>query len=355
MAHVAAEMEREGFEIPLLIGGATTSRVHTAVKIHPRYERGQTVYVTDASRAVGVVSSLLSPEAKAPLRRRRPRRSTRKLAEAHARAEREKTAAAARGGARQRAPRSTGPATRRRSRPSLGTRVVRDLGSRRARALHRLDAVLPDLGAQGPLPGDPRGRGAGRGGAAALRGRAGDARPRSSTSAGSAPRAVVGFWPANAVGDDIRLFTDESRGDDRSRRCFTLRQQRAKRGGQPNVALADFVAPRGHARLRRRLRGHRRHRGGGDRRALRARERRLFVDPGQGARRPLRRGLRRAHARAGAPGALGLRARRGLHPRGAGRRALPRHPAGAGLSGAARPHREGDAVPAARRRRRRPA
>src|SRR5687767_177186 len=60
MAHVAAEMEREGFDIPLLIGGATTSRVHTAVKIHPRYERGQTVYVNDASRAVGVVSSLLS-------------------------------------------------------------------------------------------------------------------------------------------------------------------------------------------------------------------------------------------------------------------------------------------------------
>ncbi len=64
MAHVAAEMEREGFDIPLLIGGATTSRVHTAVKIHPRYERGQAVYVIDASRAVGVVSNLLSPEGK---------------------------------------------------------------------------------------------------------------------------------------------------------------------------------------------------------------------------------------------------------------------------------------------------
>ncbi|HEY3721550.1 MAG TPA: methionine synthase, partial [Roseiarcus sp.] len=62
MAHVAAEMEREGFDIPLLIGGATTSRVHTAVKIDPNYRRGQTVYVTDASRAVGVASSLLSKE-----------------------------------------------------------------------------------------------------------------------------------------------------------------------------------------------------------------------------------------------------------------------------------------------------
>ncbi len=61
MCFVAAEMEREGFDLPLLIGGATTSRVHTAVKIHPNYARGQAVYVNDASRAVGVVSALLSP------------------------------------------------------------------------------------------------------------------------------------------------------------------------------------------------------------------------------------------------------------------------------------------------------
>src|SRR5580693_8409678 len=64
MCHVAAEMERQGFDVPLLIGGATTSRVHTAVKIHPNYRRGQAVYVNDASRAVGVVSSLLSRESR---------------------------------------------------------------------------------------------------------------------------------------------------------------------------------------------------------------------------------------------------------------------------------------------------
>src|SRR5262249_60216999 len=62
MCHVAAEMERQGFETPLLIGGATTSRVHTAVKIHPNYRRGQAVYVNDASRAVGVTAALLSAE-----------------------------------------------------------------------------------------------------------------------------------------------------------------------------------------------------------------------------------------------------------------------------------------------------
>ena len=72
MCHVAAEMERQGFDIPLLIGGATTSRVHTAVKIDPNYKRGQTVYVTDASRAVGVASTLLSQNRDAGIYARHP-------------------------------------------------------------------------------------------------------------------------------------------------------------------------------------------------------------------------------------------------------------------------------------------
>ena len=75
--------------MPLLIGGATTSRVHTAVKIHPNYTRGQAVYVTDASRAVGVVSSLLSPEAKGAYVET-IRAEYRKVADAHARAEADK-------------------------------------------------------------------------------------------------------------------------------------------------------------------------------------------------------------------------------------------------------------------------
>src|SRR5437764_7933376 len=66
MCNVAAEMERQGFDLPLLIGGATTSRVHTAVKIHPNYRRGQAVYVTDASRGGGVAAALRSPESRAP-------------------------------------------------------------------------------------------------------------------------------------------------------------------------------------------------------------------------------------------------------------------------------------------------
>src|SRR5258706_16082334 len=62
MSHLAGELERQGMKVPLLIGGATTSRVHTAVKIDPNYRGGPVVHVNDANRAVGVVSSLLSPD-----------------------------------------------------------------------------------------------------------------------------------------------------------------------------------------------------------------------------------------------------------------------------------------------------
>ena len=90
MCHVAAEMEREGFDLPLLIGGATTSRVHTAVKISPNYHRSQAIYVTDASRAVGVVSSLMSPEER-PKAIARVREEYARMAELHARGRAEKS------------------------------------------------------------------------------------------------------------------------------------------------------------------------------------------------------------------------------------------------------------------------
>src|SRR5207302_3947905 len=89
MCHVAAEMERQGFDVPLLIGGATTSRVHTAVKIHPNYRRGQTVYVTDASRAVGVVSQLMSQQMRGAYIGE-VRNEYAKIAAAHARSEENK-------------------------------------------------------------------------------------------------------------------------------------------------------------------------------------------------------------------------------------------------------------------------
>src|SRR3989440_6521684 len=89
MCHVAAEMEREGFALPLLIGGATTSRVHTAVKVHPNYRRGQAVYVTDASRAVGVVSQLMSQQVRGAYIGE-VRTEYAKIAAAHARSEENK-------------------------------------------------------------------------------------------------------------------------------------------------------------------------------------------------------------------------------------------------------------------------
>ena len=150
MCFVAAEMEREGFDLPLLIGGATTSRVHTAVKIHPNYARGQAVYVNDASRAVGVVA-IAAVDEHATRLSRRSRAEYRKVAEAHARSEGRQAAPAA-GQARAPTPcASTGRITRRRARRSPARACSRQLRRRRARPLYRLDAVLPDLGAARPL------------------------------------------------------------------------------------------------------------------------------------------------------------------------------------------------------------
>ena len=156
MCHVAAEMEREGFDLPLLIGGATTSRVHTAVKISPNYQRSQAIYVTDASRAVGVVSSLMSPEER-PKAIAKVREEYRTMAESYARGQAEK--------------RRTSLADARANKlkldwagytppkPSfLGTRSLQQLRPRRACPLYRLDAVLPRLGAEGHLPPHPQGR-----------------------------------------------------------------------------------------------------------------------------------------------------------------------------------------------------
>jgi len=239
MAHVAAELEREGFDIPLLIGGATTSRVHTAVKIHPKYARGQTVHVNDASRAVGVVGALLSPEAKAPYVESL-RAEYRKVAEAHARGEAEKTRlplAKARANALKVNWSAYAP-----PRPSfLGVRALEnwDLADL-ARYIDwtpffqtwelkgRYPAILED-----PKQG------------VAARQLFDDAQAmlkRIIEEKWFAPKAIVGFWAAARVEDDIRLFEDDTRRRSLAT-LFTLRQQLSKRDGRPNVALADFLAP----------------------------------------------------------------------------------------------------------------
>lgn len=239
MVHMAAEMEREGFDIPLLIGGATTSRVHTAVKIHPRYTKGQAIYVTDASRAVGVVSSLLSAEMK-PGYVETIRAEYRKVAEAHEKAEAAKkrtSLAAARANAHKVDWSGYTP-----PKPTFtGTKVFEtwDLAEL-ARYIDwtpffqtwELKGRYPDI-----LNDEKQGE--------AARQLYADAQAMLTKIIDEkwfAPRAVIGFWPANTIGDDIRLFTDETR-DEELATLFTLRQQLAKREGRANVALADFVAP----------------------------------------------------------------------------------------------------------------
>ena len=241
MAHVAAEMEREGFDIPLLIGGATTSRVHTAVKIHPRYERGQAVHVNDASRAVGVVSSLLSQDMK-PSYVENLRAEYRKVTQAHERSERDKQRLPL---AKARAnPHRTDWASYDPPKPSFtGTRVFEtwDLAE-----LARYIDWTPffqtwELKGRYPKILDDEKQGP------AARQLFEDAQAMLAKIVDEkwfAPRAVIGFWPASAAGDDIRLFTDESRSSELAT-FFTLRQQLTKRDGKANVALADFVAPLG--------------------------------------------------------------------------------------------------------------
>jgi 5-methyltetrahydrofolate--homocysteine methyltransferase len=238
MAHVAAEMEREGFNIPLLIGGATTSRVHTAVKIHPRYNQGQAIYVTDASRAVGVVSSLLSPEMKGGYIDT-VRAEYKKVADAHARNELEKQRlplAKARANAQKVDWEAYQPKT-----PSfLGTRVFQNWDLAELAEYIDWTPFFQTWEMKGVYPkilDDERQGEAAR----ALFADAQAMLAKVIAEKWFAPKAVVGFWPAGVVGDDIRLFTDETRATERAA-FFTLRQQMAKRDGRPNVALSDFVA-----------------------------------------------------------------------------------------------------------------
>ena len=241
MVHVASEMERQGFDIPLLIGGATTSRVHTAVKIHPRYERGQAVYVTDASRAVGVVSSLLSPEAKAGYVDT-IRAEYAKVAAAHARSELEKKRlplARARENAEK-----LDWTNYRAKRPSfLGTRSFDHYDLAELARYIDWTPFFQTWELKGRFPAILEDEKQGE----AARHLWADAQAMLAKIIEEKwfrPRAVIGFWPANTVGDDIRLFTDETRAQELAT-FFTLRQQLSKRDGRPNVALSDFVAPLG--------------------------------------------------------------------------------------------------------------
>jgi 5-methyltetrahydrofolate--homocysteine methyltransferase len=240
MVYVAKEMQREGFRLPLLIGGATTSKVHTAVKIAPNYD-GALVHVHDASRAVGVAQALLSKT-----QRERYAADVREdyaaMREAHARQHRD----------RDRLPLAAARANRlklvfdgyRPPEPAVpGLTVFDDYDL--AELVSRIDwgpffqvwelsGRFPDI-LDDPIVGE------------AARSVYTDAQAMLQRVVGEKwlrPRAVIGLWPANTVGDDIEVFADETRKGVRAV-IHTLRQQMARdRKDRPNLALADFLAPK---------------------------------------------------------------------------------------------------------------
>ncbi|KRE04486.1 methionine synthase [Bosea sp. Root670] len=243
MVTVASEMEREGFDIPLLIGGATTSRVHTAVKIHPAYEKGQAVHVNDASRAVGVVSSLLSSEQK-PGYVAGVQAEYAKVAEAHRRSEADKQRLPL---AKARAnPFKTDWAAYQPPKPSfLGTRTFRTYDIADLVPVLDWTPFFQTWELKGRFPAILQDEKQGEA-ARALWDDAQSMLKRIVEERWFNPKAVIGFWPANAVGDDIRLYTGESRADELAT-FHGLRQQLLRRDGKPNLCLSDFVAPEGVA------------------------------------------------------------------------------------------------------------
>ncbi len=242
MCHVAAEMERQGFDLPLLIGGATTSRVHTAVKIHPNYRRGQAIYVTDASRAVGVAQALMSPEGRARYVAE-VRHDYARIAAAHARAQEEKTRLPL-AAARANALRLDWSGAYVPPRPTFtGVRLLRDYPI--AELIDFIDwtpfFAAWELAGKFPAILDDAKYGA------AARSLYDDARAMLDKMVAGrwlVAHAVLGFWPANALDDDILLYADDSRSVPIAT-LHTLRQQLSKREGRANRALADFIAPRG--------------------------------------------------------------------------------------------------------------
>jgi 5-methyltetrahydrofolate--homocysteine methyltransferase len=239
MCHVAAEMERQGFELPLMIGGATTSRVHTAVKIHPNYKRGQAVYVNDASRAVGVAQSLLSREGRAPYVAEL-RGEYARIAAAHARAQEDK-ARLPLATARRNALKLDWSAYVPPEPSFLGTKVLSDYPV--AELIDFIDWTpffqTWELSGRFPAILDDAKFGE------AARSLYDDARAMLDKIVAEhwfKANAVLGFWPAQALGDDI-LVSDS--GGAQIATLHTLRQQLSKREGRHNVALADFIAPEG--------------------------------------------------------------------------------------------------------------
>jgi len=238
MAHVAQEMERLEIRLPLLIGGATTSRAHTAVKIAPHYQ-GPTVHVVDASRAVGVVSSLLSADQKAAYLRQNEADQKRLRQEFEARNNVKELLTIQE--ARERRPRFDWAQTVIDVPAFTGLRAVTNLP---------LDELVPFIDwspffhtweLRGRFPAILDDPAVGE----QARHLYEDAQKLLQDIVNGKlyqARGVYGFWPANSRGDDVDLYADESRRD-RLATFHFLRQQMRKPANQFNHCLADYIAP----------------------------------------------------------------------------------------------------------------
>ena len=238
MVNLAREMKRQDFELPLLIGGATTSRLHTAVKIAPGYDN-PVIHVNDASKAVGVMSNLLSDTA-------------RDSYVASVRAEYD-AARIKHAGSGRKSKRQTIAGARANKAPIdwsgfeapvpsfLGTRTFHAYDLAELRQFidwtpffrtWELSGKYPDI-LQDDVVGES---------ARELFDDAQEMLDRMVHERWLVPRAVVGFWPANAVGDDIAIYGDADRTEERAK-VHSLRQQMMRNNTRPNFALSDFVCP----------------------------------------------------------------------------------------------------------------
>jgi 5-methyltetrahydrofolate--homocysteine methyltransferase len=237
MVHVAREMERQGFRLPLLIGGATTSRAHTAVKIAPHYSE-PVVHVLDASRAVPVTTSLLSDEGK-PAFAAQHRADYEAIRKAHSAPH--LTVVSIEAARKRRTP----IAWRAEDLPApsfAGVRVLDNFPLATLREFIDWTPFFHTWGLKGVYPRILEHEGQG-------------AQARQIFTEGNAlldvivekklitATGVYGLFPANAVGDDVELYTDSTRGTVLERFHF-LRQQSNKGVSEPCRSLADFIAPK---------------------------------------------------------------------------------------------------------------
>ncbi|TMP40754.1 methionine synthase [Pseudoalteromonas citrea] len=241
MVHVAKEMKRRNFELPLLIGGATTSKAHTAVKIEPQYDKG-VVYVNNASRAVGVVSNLLSKTQKSEFLTKTAAEYV-KVREQQARKK----------------PRSK-PVTLQRARDNaiqidwknytppvpkkLGVTEFRDVSIKTLRKYIDWTPYFMTWSLAGKYPRILDDEIVGEE-AKSLFKDANEMLDEYEKSGALKPLGVIGLFPANRVGDDIEIYTDETRSEVLTTSCH-LRQQTEKTDF-PNYCLADYIAPKGIA------------------------------------------------------------------------------------------------------------